>query len=175
MNPLSTKKELWKKRFCYLSEWYLEPSIAETTMKELTILPHILGCLAGSAARDSWSISERNRENWIPFDKLAEHDLDIASSLLESILVEFPFSRLGICRGKPDKDQSKFDKDQITFVPQPKMRNNHMIRFLKEYELKFTLATKKMYRDMDMDEELIKSVVWTPRTWRLSYSYIKHK
>nr|YP_009243520.1 ycf2 [Pinus armandii]AJT70433.1 ycf2 [Pinus armandii]UDN39188.1 Ycf2 [Pinus armandii]UDN39262.1 Ycf2 [Pinus armandii] len=169
MNPLSTKKELWKKRFCYLSEWYLEPSIAETTMKELTILPHILGCLAGSAARDSWSISERNRENWIPLDKFAEHDLDLASSLLESILVEFPFSRLGICRGKSDKDQSKFDKDQITFVPQPKMRNNHMIRFLKEYELKFTLATKKMYRDMDMDEELIKSVVWTPRTWRLSF------
>jgi len=25
--------------------------------------------------------------NWIPLDKLAEHDLDIASSLLESILI----------------------------------------------------------------------------------------
>nr|AET47076.1 hypothetical chloroplast protein [Pinus nigra] len=159
MNPLSTKKELWKKRFCYLSEWYLEPSIAETTMKELTILPHILGCLAGSAARDSWSISERNRENWIPFDKLAEHDLDIASSLLESILVEFPFSRLGICRGKSDKDQ-------ITFAPQLKMRDNlDLIRFMKEYELKFTPGAKQR----DMDEELIKNVVWTPRIWRLSF------
>ena len=159
MNPLSTKKELWKKRFCYLSEWYLEPSIAETTMKELTILPHILGCLAGLAARDSWSISERNRDNWIPFDKLAEHDLDIASSLLESILVEFPFSRLGICRGKSDKDQ-------ITFAPQLKMRDHlDIIRFMKEYELKFTPGAKQR----DMDEELIKNVVWTPRIWRLSF------
>jgi hypothetical protein len=58
LNHISTKKESWKKRFCYLSEWYLEPLIAETTMKALTILPHILGCLDGSVARDSWSISE---------------------------------------------------------------------------------------------------------------------
>nr|YP_010184960.1 Ycf2 [Pseudotsuga brevifolia]QVH34639.1 Ycf2 [Pseudotsuga brevifolia] len=162
MNPLSTKKELWKKRFSYLSEWYLEPSIAETTMKEFTILPHILGCLAGAAARDSWSISERNRENWIPLDRFAEHDFDLASSLLESLLVEFPW--LGICRGKSDKDQ-------ITFVPQPKTRNHlDMIRFLKEYELKFiqeTLGAKKM--DRDTDEELINNIVWAPRTWRLSF------
>lgn len=129
MNPLSTKKELWKKRFSYLSEWYLEPSIAETTIKELTILPHILGCLAGSAARDSWSISERNRENWIPLDRFAEHDFNLASSLLESLLVEFPW--LGICRGKSNKDQ-------ITFAPQPKTINHLDITlFLKEYELKF--------------------------------------
>nr|YP_010309947.1 hypothetical protein MRX01_pgp025 [Larix griffithii]UMY72448.1 hypothetical protein [Larix griffithii] len=162
MNSLSTKKELWKKRFSYLSEWYLEPSIAETTMKELTILPHILGCLAGSAARDSWSISERNRENWIPLDRFAEHDFYLASSLLESLLVEFPWS--GICRGKSDKDQ-------ITFVPQPKTRNNlDIIRFLKEYELKFiqeTLGAKQM--DRDTDEELISKVVWAPRIWRLSF------
>nr|ULF03459.1 Ycf2 protein [Cathaya argyrophylla]ULF47463.1 Ycf2 protein [Cathaya argyrophylla]ULF47559.1 Ycf2 protein [Cathaya argyrophylla] len=164
MNLLSTKKDLWKKRFCYLSEWYLEPSIAETTMKELTILPHILGCLAGSAARDSWSISERNRDNLITLDTFAEHDLALASSLLESLLMEFP--QLGICRGKSDKDQ-------ITFAPQPK-RINHldMVRFLKEYELKFlqeTLGTKEMDRDMDMDEELSNNMVWTPRIWRLSF------
>nr|YP_009268451.1 hypothetical protein [Pseudolarix amabilis]BAV19357.1 hypothetical protein [Pseudolarix amabilis] len=164
MNPLSTEKELWKKRFSYLSEWYLEPSIAETTMKELTILPHILGCLAGSAARDSWSISERNRDNWISLDRFAEHDFDLASSLLESLLVEFPW--LGICRGKSDKDQ-------ITFVPQSKTRNHpDMIRFLKEYELKFLqkpLDAKQM--DRDMDEELINNIniVWAPRIWRLSF------
>nr|QWW91917.1 hypothetical protein RF2 [Keteleeria fortunei var. cyclolepis] len=165
MNPLSTKNELWKKRFSYLSQWYLEPSIAETTMKELTILPHILGCLAGSAARDSsWSISERNRENWISLDIFAEHDFNLASSLLESLLVEFPW--LGICRGKSDKDQ-------ITFAPQPKMINHlDIIRFLKEYELKFlqkTLGTKRM--DRDMDEELINNIniVWAPRIWRLSF------
>jgi SpoVK/Ycf46/Vps4 family AAA+-type ATPase len=178
LNHLSTKKELWKKRFCYLSEWYLEPSIAETTMKELTILPHILGCLAGSAARDSWSISERNIENCITLDRSAEHDLDLASSLLESLLVEFPW--LGRFRGT-------FDKDQSTFAPQPKTRNHlDMIRFLQEYELKFlqetldakqketfdskqkeTLDPKQM--DRDMDEEFINNIVWAPRIWRLSF------
>jgi hypothetical protein len=50
LNHLYTKKELWKKRFCCFSEWYLEPSISETTMKEFTIIPHILGCLARSSA-----------------------------------------------------------------------------------------------------------------------------
>nr|YP_009268393.1 hypothetical protein [Tsuga chinensis]BAV19299.1 hypothetical protein [Tsuga chinensis] len=162
MNPLSTKKELWKKRFSYLSEWYLEPSIAETTMKELTILPHILGCLAGSAARDSWSISERNRENWISLDRFAEHDFNLASSLLESLLVEFPW--LGICRGKSDKDQ-------ITFSPQPKTINNlDIIRFLKEYELKFLQKTlDATLMASDMDEELIDNIVWAPRIWRLSF------
>jgi hypothetical protein len=178
LNHLSTKKELWKKRFCYLSEWYLEPLIAETTMKELTILPHILGCLAGLAAQDSWSISERNIENCITLDRSAEHDLDIASSLLESLLVEFPW--LG-------RFQGTFDKDQSTFVPQPKMRNHlDMIRFLQEYELKFlqetldakqketfdskqkeTLDPKQMYRDMD--EEFINNIVWAPRIRRLSF------
>ena len=161
MNPLSTKKELWKKRFSYLSEWYLEPSIAETTIKELTILPHILGCLAGSAARDSWSISERNRENWIPLDRFAEHDFNLASSLLESLLVEFPW--LGICRGKSNKDQ-------ITFAPQPKTINHLDITlFLKEYELKFLPETIGAKKISDMDEELINNIVWAPRVWRLSF------
>jgi hypothetical protein len=60
LNHLSTKNELWKKRFFYLSKWYFEPSIVETIMKELTILPHILGCLAGSVAREArvWRRSE---------------------------------------------------------------------------------------------------------------------
>ena len=36
---------------------------------------------------------------------------------------------------------------------------------MKEYELKFTPGAKQR----DMDEELIKNVVWTPRIWRLSF------
>lgn len=71
-----------RKCFCYLSKWYLEPLIFETTVKELTILPHILGCLVGSTTQDYWSISEQSRENGIPLDRFVEHDLDLASSLL---------------------------------------------------------------------------------------------
>nr|YP_009158473.1 hypothetical protein [Dioon spinulosum]YP_009158492.1 hypothetical protein [Dioon spinulosum]AFS64418.1 hypothetical protein [Dioon spinulosum]AFS64485.1 hypothetical protein [Dioon spinulosum]BAR93679.1 hypothetical protein [Dioon spinulosum]BAR93698.1 hypothetical protein [Dioon spinulosum]BDI62879.1 hypothetical protein RF2 [Dioon spinulosum] len=169
MNPLSINNELWKKRFYYLSKWYLEPSIAGTTMKELTILPHILGCLAGSAARDSWFISEQNRENWIPLDRFAEHDFDLASGLLESLLVEFPW--LGICRGKSDKNQ-------ITFAPQSETRNHlNMMRkgvssmvnkmfIYKEYGLKFQQETPDARQ---MDEKLVNNIVWAPRIWRLSF------
>nr|YP_005352751.1 hypothetical chloroplast RF2 [Ginkgo biloba]AEX99049.1 hypothetical chloroplast RF2 [Ginkgo biloba] len=169
MNPLSIKNELWKKRFHYLSEWYLEPSTAGTTMKELTVLPPILDCLAGSAARDSWFISEQNRENWVPLDRFAEHDFNLASSLLESILVEFPW--LGICRGKSDKNQ-------ITFAPQYKTRNHlNMMRkgfystinkmfVYEEYELNFQQETPDAKK---MDEELVNNIVWAPRIWRLNF------
>jgi hypothetical protein len=57
MYPLSTNRKFWKKRLCYLSEWYLEPSTFKNNMKELTILPHILDCLVKSMVRNSWSIS----------------------------------------------------------------------------------------------------------------------
>jgi hypothetical protein len=90
-------------------------SIVETTMKESTILPHILGCLAGSMTRQSWSISEQNRDNCIPPDRFTKYDPHLASSLLECLLLEFTW--LGICCGK-------FDKDKITFSPQPKMIND---------------------------------------------------
>jgi hypothetical protein len=98
-------------------------------MKELTILCHILGFLVESAAQDSWSILECNRENCIPLDTFVEHDLNLSSILLESLMVDFPW--LGKCQGK-------YDNNQSTFSPHPEARDNlDMIRFLQEYELKF--------------------------------------
>nr|YP_010917727.1 Ycf2 protein [Encalypta ciliata]UVG41313.1 Ycf2 protein [Encalypta ciliata] len=88
-NPLYFGNDLWKKKFYYLSKWYLEPSLFESTIKEFTILPHILSCLAGVAARDSWFILENKPENIISLDKSAENDFYLACGILESLLIDF--------------------------------------------------------------------------------------
>nr|YP_009041032.1 Ycf2 [Tetraphis pellucida]AIB08520.1 Ycf2 [Tetraphis pellucida] len=90
-NPLYIGNDLWKKKFYYLSKWYLEPSIIESTIKEFTILPHILGCLAGLAARDSWFILKNKPDNFISLDRYAENDFYLACGILESLLIEFPW------------------------------------------------------------------------------------
>nr|ANZ53658.1 hypothetical protein [Gnetum parvifolium]ANZ53724.1 hypothetical protein [Gnetum parvifolium]ANZ53790.1 hypothetical protein [Gnetum parvifolium] len=158
-SPVSMAKDLWKTNLSYLSKWYLEPSIAETTIKEFTILPHILGCLAGSAARDSWlMISEPNQENWTPLDRLVEHDFHLASSLLESLLAEFPW--LGICRGKSDNNKIPL------FPPQRKTRNH-------QYTMRtgfLSLVTEIcLNAQLQKNEEFDESLVSFPRVWRLSF------
>nr|AJB98596.1 Ycf2 [Botrychium sp. ternatum/japonicum] len=92
---------LLKKRFYFLSNWYLEPPIAKSTMKEFTMLPHILGCLAGAAARDSWFVSENKQENSVSIDRIVENDLQLARGISESMLVEFPQS--GVRGGELNK------------------------------------------------------------------------
>nr|QXG18997.1 hypothetical protein [Ephedra californica] len=158
-SPVPMAKDFWKTNFYYLSKWYLEPSIAETTIKEFTILPPILGCLAGSAARDSWLlISEPNQENWTPLDRLVEHDFHLASSLLESLLVEFPW--LGIYRGKSDKNQIP------PFDPLRKTKNH-------QYTMRtgFSSLVHEIGLDAQLqkDEEFDESLVSSPRIWRLSF------
>nr|QYB22628.1 hypothetical protein RF2 [Prumnopitys amara] len=167
MDPLFAHQDFWSKRSFYLSHWYLEPSIAGASIKELTIFCHILSCLAGSAAQDSWFISERNRENWLPIDKFIKNDFALASSLLESFLIEFS---LGISRSK-----SKFDKSIIlTFAGQDIVTNhfNMMQKGISYYVNKKILKKEnKFFRaHEDQDEEkLLNHIVWAPRTWRLSF------
>nr|YP_005352924.1 hypothetical chloroplast RF21 [Mankyua chejuensis]ADZ47956.1 hypothetical chloroplast RF21 [Mankyua chejuensis]AJJ48586.1 Ycf2 [Mankyua chejuensis] len=88
---LLVNKNFLKKRFYFLSNWYLEPPIAKSTVKKLTILPHIFECLAGAAARDSWFVLRNKQENSVFLDRVAENDLQLARGLLESLLVEFPW------------------------------------------------------------------------------------
>lgn len=88
-NPLYFGNDLWKKKFYYLSKYHLEPSVFESTSKEFTILPHILVCLAGLAARDSWFILKNKSDNLISLDKSTENDFYLACGILESFLIEF--------------------------------------------------------------------------------------
>nr|YP_010587417.1 Ycf2 [Didymodon constrictus]WAB45935.1 Ycf2 [Didymodon constrictus] len=106
-HPLYFGNDLWKKKFYYLSKWYLEPSIFESTVKEFTILPHILGCLAGLAARDSWFILENKPDNLISLDKSAENDFYLACGILESFLIEF--SWIEVLKNKTTNKTKKFN------------------------------------------------------------------
>nr|WBV80298.1 Ycf2 protein [Phlegmariurus squarrosus] len=152
MNPLYKGNNFWKKRFYYLSEWFSEPPITkETTVKEFTILSHILECLAGSAARDSWFRSKNEQENLIPLDKYADNDSNSACTILESLLVEFP--RLEIYQ-----DESISNKMKL--APYSRTTNllsiMHNIKFPNQYKQKLS--------------ELVSNIACSPRIWRFSFA-----
>lgn len=89
--PLTIRHDLWKTRFYYLSNAFLEFALEKSTVTEFTILTHIVNCLAGSAARDAWISYKRNSPTKsIYLNKQLKHDLSIASSILQSLLLEFP-------------------------------------------------------------------------------------
>lgn len=146
MNPLCKGNNFWKKRFYYLSEWYLEPHISETTIKEFTILSHILGCLAGSAARDSWFGSKNKQENLIPLDK---NDSNSACTILESLLVEFP--KLEIY-----EDESLFNEKALA----PYSQTTNLLNIMQKTIFP-TKYKQKVYN-------LVSNTACSPRIWRFS-------
>nr|YP_009059784.1 hypothetical protein Ycf2 [Amentotaxus formosana]UPV69862.1 hypothetical protein RF2 [Amentotaxus formosana]BAP47774.1 hypothetical protein Ycf2 [Amentotaxus formosana] len=155
-NFLNLRTDLQSRRAYYLHEWYLEPSIAGTAVKELTIFYHILGCLAGSVAQDFWFLSESNRENWTPVDLFIANDFALASSLLQSLLEEFP-SLITICRGNSDKNH-------ITIAPQ--FKRDMMQKGLSSIVDKIVLSKELKYSYVG---ELRTHIVCSPRTWRFSF------
>nr|QYB21689.1 hypothetical protein RF2 [Lagarostrobos franklinii]BBF90866.1 hypothetical protein [Lagarostrobos franklinii] len=163
MNPLFANRDLLMKRSFYFSQWYLEPWIAEASIKELTIFCHILGCLAGSAASDSWFISELHQENWFSLDKFIKNDFVLASSLLESFLAEFSLGML--------------DKGIIlTFDGHDIVRNhcNMLHKGLSSRVNKMIIKKQDNFfaESTDEDQEELWNdirIAWAPRTWRLSF------
>jgi hypothetical protein len=170
-NPLNISNYLWKRKFYYLSKWYLEPSIDDSIIKESTILVHILGCLAGIAARDSWFLLEKDVTKSISLDKSIENDLDLASSILETFLSDFPW--LETCENQFFENKRK--KPPI---------------FLKKNFLNimhngiFTIASKTIgnTQNNSQDEHLLtknktinriisefNNTAWSPRFWRLNF------
>nr|YP_009701095.1 hypothetical protein RF2 [Parasitaxus usta]QEQ14300.1 hypothetical protein RF2 [Parasitaxus usta] len=165
MDPLFIDTDCLLTRSFYLSHWYLEPSIAESSIKELTLFCHILGCLAGSAAQDAWFISHRNRENWRSLDGFIKNDFALASSLLESLLTELS---LGI-----SQDRSKFNKTKILTLAGQEMVSNHwnmMQKGISCFVNNKILKKEQVAVDEDQDEDkFLNHLVWAPRTWRLSF------
>nr|QBK36417.1 hypothetical protein Ycf2 [Pseudotaxus chienii] len=152
---LNIKREVQGARAYCLSEWYLEPSIAGTAVKELTIFYHMVGCLAGSAAQDCWFTSESNRDNWTSLSDLIANDFILASNLLQSLLEEFPGG--AIFRGN-------YDQNHITIAPQFK-------RDMMQKGLSSQLDELVLYKELrhSYREVLGTSIVCSPRTWRLSF------
>ena len=171
INPLCIGNDLWKKKFYYLSKWYLEPSIVESTIKEFTILPHILGCLAGLAARDSWFILQNKPGNLISLDRYAENDFYLACGILESFLIEFPWLEIS---GK-----KKINR-KLELTLQFQIRNPlHMIKkgLFSIVSKKFIhteneLSNKSFKQTTHYKEKLYQltnNITWAPRILRLSF------
>jgi hypothetical protein len=167
-NPLYFGNDLWKKKFYYLSMWYLEPSIFESTIREFTILPHILGCLAGLAARDSWFILENKPDNLISLDKFAENDFYLACGILESFLIEFSWLEIkkNKINNKTKKVNFQFQKKNPLYLIKKGlfsiMNQNKKSKLLNKSVNQTILYKKQFY-------QLSSNISWAPRISRLNF------
>nr|UFK63109.1 hypothetical chloroplast RF21 [Osmunda mildei] len=157
---------LLKKRFYHLSNWYLEPSITESTIKEFTVLPHVLGLLAGLAARDSWFILEGKEESFIPLDKFAENDLNLACGILEGLLGEF--SWLEIRESRPVNSTLFLSQIEPRYYSNTMHKglssrvNKRLSKGINEYKNIHSVGTESILRDIP------RNTAWSPKVWRLS-------
>lgn len=167
-NPLYFGNDLWKKKFYYLSKWYLEPSIFESTIKEFTILPHILSCLAGLAARDSWFILENKSDNLISLDKSAENDFYLACGILESLLIEFSWLEIFEKKNTNKTENLNFQfqtKNPLYMIKKGLFStiNQNTKNQLLNKSLNQTIPYKKEFY------QLTSNITWTPKISRLNF------
>nr|YP_010881337.1 hypothetical chloroplast RF21 [Moerckia flotoviana]WIA67289.1 hypothetical chloroplast RF21 [Moerckia flotoviana] len=172
MNPLNTSNYLCKKKFYYLSKWYSESPTNESIMKESAILTHVLGCLAGIAARDSWFLSKKDPDASIPFDldKLVENDFNLASSIFGSLFMEFPW--LETCETR----FINYRKERITTFPTRHFSNLTQSRMLAMGN-ESTINTQNPRYESSVPQRgkhpngcESRNTAWSPRFWRLSFS-----
>lgn len=76
-----------KDRFASIYKPYFQSTSTEPTVGELTMLPYILSCLAGSAARDAWLSSETRAGKYVlgGGNIQASDDLELVSALFETL------------------------------------------------------------------------------------------
>lgn len=108
---LSKYHDLWKTKFYYLSNTYLEVSSKKTITTEFVLLTQILNCLAGSAARDAWIFStrisdiEHTGSVGLVLTSQLKHDFSLASNILQSLLVEFSMRDITCLSPKKKKNR----------------------------------------------------------------------
>ncbi len=170
-NPLNISNYLWKKKFYYLSKWYLEPSIDDSIIKESTILVNVLGCLAGIAARDSWFLLEKDVNKSLSLDKSIENDLNLAFNILETFSSDF--SWLETCENlffdyKKKKSDMFLTKNFLNImhkgifaIANKGIQNTH-----NNSENKHLLAKNKM---INRSISEFNNTTWSPRFWRLNF------
>nr|QWW92618.1 hypothetical protein [Schistidium sp. 49138] len=163
-NPLYFGNDLWKKKFYYLSKWYLEPSIFESTIKEFTILPHILGCLAGLAARDSWFLLKNKTDNLISLDKSAENDFYLACGILESLLIEF--SWLEIFEKENTNKKKIFNFQFQTKNPLYMIKKGVFLLINQNIKNKSFNQTIPYQKEL---YQLTSNITWAPKISRLNF------
>nr|YP_009667807.1 Ycf2 [Porella perrottetiana]QCW58582.1 Ycf2 [Porella perrottetiana] len=173
INPLNISNYLWKRKFYYLFKWYSEPSIDESIVKESTIIVHVLGCLAGIAARDSWFFSEKkdSSDTSIPLDKSVENDLDLAFSILESFSIEFPW--LETCKTQfinyRQKKPKTFSTNSLNIMQSGifAIANRSFVHTHNDSEYESLVSQQRIINRKGCE---FKKTAWSPRFWRLSFS-----
>nr|ASN73869.1 hypothetical chloroplast RF2 [Aneura pinguis]WGO58920.1 hypothetical chloroplast RF2 [Aneura pinguis]WGO59006.1 hypothetical chloroplast RF2 [Aneura pinguis]WGO60640.1 hypothetical chloroplast RF2 [Aneura pinguis] len=171
-NLLSISNYLWKKNFYYLSQWYLELSIDNSIMKEFTILIHILNCLAGIAARDSWFLPEKNSDTLIPLDKSLENDLSLASSILESFPMECSWLEN---RGTQFVNHERRETKILSTKSYSSIIQNGLFSISGSSTIR--LRNNSKYKSLVFQRKLLlggrnfefQNTAWSPRSWRLSF------
>nr|QWW93351.1 hypothetical chloroplast RF21 [Notoscyphus lutescens] len=171
-NPLNISNYLWKKKFYYLSRWYLEPSIDNSIIKESTILIHVLVCLAGVAARDSWFLLEKSSHTSISLDKLIENDLDLAYSIVENFSSDFPW--LETCE---NQFMDYGEKKTKIFLTENFLKIMHSGIFAIANRNVINTQTNSQYESLFSKNKILdrkicefKNTAWSPRFWRLNFS-----
>ena len=170
-NPLNISNYLWKKKFYYLSKWYLEPSMDDSIIKESTILVHVLGCLAGIAARDSWVLLEKDVTKYLSLDKSIENDLDLAFSILETFSSDFPW--LETCENQLVDYKRKTPHILLTknflnimhngiFAIANKSITNTQNNSQNEYLIGKNKTINRIISEFN-------NTAWSPRFWRLNF------
>nr|QKV46599.1 conserved hypothetical chloroplast protein Ycf2 [Cyathea lepifera] len=159
-----------KRRFYHLSNWYVEPSITESTIKEFTLFLHILGLLAGLAARGSFKMDMRKKENFIVIDKLVENDFNLACGVLENLSKDFSCSE--ICRSRsqsnnslsfPSPTEPRYCSDITYTSHSSKSTRKGVFNSLTDFEM-------KQSTEIDLvPTEVSREITWSPKAWRLSF------
>nr|YP_009746933.1 conserved hypothetical protein Ycf2 [Plagiogyria euphlebia]YP_009746949.1 conserved hypothetical protein Ycf2 [Plagiogyria euphlebia]QII42579.1 conserved hypothetical protein Ycf2 [Plagiogyria euphlebia]QII42595.1 conserved hypothetical protein Ycf2 [Plagiogyria euphlebia] len=159
-----------KRRFYHLSNWYVEPSITESTIKEFTLFPHILGLLAGLAARDSFKMDMRKKENFIVIDKLVENDFNLACGVLENLSKDFSCSE--ICRSRSQSNNS------LSFPSPTDPRHCSGMTYTSRSSKSTRKGVFNSLTDFEMKQspeidliptEVSREITWSPKAWRLSF------
>nr|YP_009426994.1 conserved hypothetical chloroplast protein ycf2 [Hypodematium crenatum]YP_009427010.1 conserved hypothetical chloroplast protein ycf2 [Hypodematium crenatum]ASU95611.1 conserved hypothetical chloroplast protein ycf2 [Hypodematium crenatum]ASU95612.1 conserved hypothetical chloroplast protein ycf2 [Hypodematium crenatum] len=161
-----------KMRFYYLSNWYVEPSITESTFNEFTLFSHILGILARLVARDLLQMDMRKKENFIVIDKLVENDLNLACGVLENLSTNF--SRSEIC-----KDESRRNNSISFSVPTGKPKYSSGVTSTSRSSKFIRRGGFSSLTDFELQQspELINSsptevsreITWSHKAWRLRF------
>lgn len=151
---LAAGNRLLKSRFSFLSTWYLEPSITDSVIKELTLFAYISGCLAGVAARDAWFMLDNKREDFISLDPNVTNDLSLSFALLEGLLSEF--TKLELIQNPSSKRGLSLESQDTLYMLQTGYFAESNI-----FGSKRGNYTSKLLVPL--------SRVWSPRTWRISH------
>lgn len=159
-----------RKRFYYLSNWYLEPPTTESTIKEFTILPHILGPLAGLAAHDSRLIRNMgNEENLIVIDRFAGNDSNLVSGLSETLSKDFLYSEIfrtpvGNSLPHPHFTQPGYYSDILSVGCYPKFKKRGVFGIPTDSEAKQSREMKSI------PKEVFRGITRSSKVWRLSFT-----